>query len=224
MFLQKPSPFTLKAKSRIVEILLLRKNEATIISNNFPNIWRHIHIKSYRNLIGLKKLALKALRQYYNSNFFHSDNNEQNFGLNLDVSGYFSFSERPRFANKIPNNERLNLIKPSNNNPISHKRKLKEIKQKYSFNIPLMKIKQNKTKRSSNSKFKIIPTKNESIISSNISSFNNTDSAVKRLTNITPKDFDENKSKNNIKNLNNDLKYTKKKTFEKSAFTVEAKK
>jgi hypothetical protein len=140
MFLQKPSPFTLKAKSRIVEILLLRKNEATIISNNFPNIWRYIHTKSYNNLISLKKLAFKTLKQYYNSHFFHKNNNEQNFGLGLDTSGHcISFKERSSFSIKIPNNERLNLLKSSDNRHISHKKKIKENNtKKVTFNIPLL--------------------------------------------------------------------------------------
>ena len=38
MFLERPSPFTLKAKSRIVEILLLRRYDAMHLSENFPNI------------------------------------------------------------------------------------------------------------------------------------------------------------------------------------------
>ena len=221
MFLQKPSPFTLKAKSRIVEILLLRKNEATIISNNFPNIWRYIHTKSYNNLISLKKLAFKTLKQYYNSHFFHKDNNEHNFGLGLDNSGNcFSIMERPSFSIKIPNNERLNLIMPSDNRHISHKKKIKENNTKNgNFSISLLKVKEDKRKASSKSLFKKNATKIESIISSNLSSFNITDSAIKPLTNIISKNFDENKSNNNINNLNNDLKYIQKKTFEKSTFT-----
>ena len=58
IFLDKPSPFTLKAKTRIVEVFLLRKQEALIISNNFPNIWRKIHNKAYHNYYSLKKLTI----------------------------------------------------------------------------------------------------------------------------------------------------------------------
>ena len=38
IFKDKPSPFTLKTQTRIVELFLLRKHEALIISDNFPNI------------------------------------------------------------------------------------------------------------------------------------------------------------------------------------------
>ena len=217
MFLQKPSPFTLKAKSRIVEILLLRKNEATIISNNFPNIWRHIHNKSYHNLISLKKLAFKTLNQYYNSHFFHRDNNEHNFGLNLDNSVLgFSFLEKSNLANQI-SNKKLNLIKVPKIGQISHKKQIKEINStKISFNNKLLKGKEDKRKSSSKSLFNKNASKNETILSSNLSSFNITESIVKPLTSFIAKDIDGIKNMDNINNVNNDLKYTKKKTFEKS--------
>ena len=220
MFLQKPSPFTLKAKSRIVEILLLRKNEATIISNNFPNIWRHLHNKSYHNLISLKKLTFKTLKQYYNSHFFQKDKKEHNFGLGLDSSGHgLTFVEKPSFVIKIPNIERLSFIKPLDNSHMSHRKQLKETKtKKVTFTIPLLKEKGNKRKPSSNSLFKKMASKNESTISSNLSTVNITDSIIKPLANTISKDFDEIKNNNDINNLNNNLKYTEKKAFEKSTF------
>ena len=54
MLMEKPSPFTLKAKSRIVVLLLLRKHDVMIISKNFPNIWKRIQSKSYHNLVSIK--------------------------------------------------------------------------------------------------------------------------------------------------------------------------
>ena len=61
MFLQKPSPFTLKVKSRIAEILLLRKNDAIIISKAFPNIWKRIYNKSYHNMVSIKEATFKKI-------------------------------------------------------------------------------------------------------------------------------------------------------------------
>ena len=61
IFLNQPSPFTVKAKSRKAELFLLRKSDAIRISNNFPNIWKRIHYKSYHNLVSIKKLTIKAL-------------------------------------------------------------------------------------------------------------------------------------------------------------------
>jgi hypothetical protein len=88
----------------------------------------------------------------------------------------------------------------------------------------LLKVKEDKRKSSSKSLFKKNDTKNESLISSTLSSFHFTDSLIKPLTNIISKDFDEIKNNNNINNLNNDLKYTQKKIFEKSSYREESKK
>ena len=79
MFLQRPSPFTLRAKSRIAEILLLRKHDAIIMSKTFPNIWRRIYSKSYHNLVSIKKLTIKTLKRFYNTHFF----NKQSQIINL---------------------------------------------------------------------------------------------------------------------------------------------
>ena len=215
MFLQKPSPFTLKVKSRITEILLLRKSEAIIISNNFPNIWRSIHNKSYHNLLSLKKLAFKTLNQYYNSHFYHRDSNEHNFGLNLENS--ISFLEKSSFINKIINNERLNLIKPTKNSNISHKEQIKDIKaKKIFFNNQLFKGKEGRRKESAKTITNKNGVKNESIISSNISIFNITDSIIKPSINFIPKDIDRIKNNINDNKISNHLKYSKKNTYEKS--------
>ena len=218
MFLQKPSPFTLKAKSRIVEILLLRKNEAINISNNFPNIWRNIHNKSYHNLISLKNLAFKTLNQYYNSHFYHRNSNEHNFGLNLDISGNgIPFLERPSFVNKIANNERLNLIKSTRNSKIINKNEIKEIKSiKDNFNNKLFKGKVERRKTSAKTLIFKSGIKNESIISSNLSSFNITDSIVRPQFNFIPKEIDGIKNNDNAHKINYNIKYLKKNTYERS--------
>ena len=85
MLIEKPSPFTLKAKSRIAELFLLRKHDATVLSNNFQNIWKRIHSKSYHNLVSIKKLTFKILKQYYNT-YFYKKNKENPILSNLDVT------------------------------------------------------------------------------------------------------------------------------------------
>ena len=54
MLLEQTSPFTLKTKTRIAELLLLRKHDALIMSRNFSNIWRRIQNKSYHNIVSIK--------------------------------------------------------------------------------------------------------------------------------------------------------------------------
>ena len=96
MFLKRPSPITLKAKSRIAELLLLKKNDAVSISNNYPNIWRNIHNKSYHNLVSIKKLTFKILKQYYNSHFYSNENND----LKFENSKTMTFKKGPSVINK----------------------------------------------------------------------------------------------------------------------------
>ena len=85
MFLQKPSPFTLRVKSRIAEILLLRKHDAVIMSKSYPNIWRRIYTKSYHNLVSIKKLTIRTLKRYYNTHFYTKQTQIINLS-NPDVS------------------------------------------------------------------------------------------------------------------------------------------
>ena len=85
MFLEKPSPFTIKAKSRIAELLLLRKYDAMIISKTFPNIWRKIENKSYHNLVSFKKLTFQILKRYYMNNLYNK-NKETNITFNFDAT------------------------------------------------------------------------------------------------------------------------------------------
>ena len=95
LFLEKPSPFTLKVKSRIAELLFLRKNSAMFMSKNFQNIWRKIEIKSFHNLVAIKKLTFKTLKRYLNTHYYPRTEKETNTILNLDKNfiSNISFSE-----------------------------------------------------------------------------------------------------------------------------------
>ena len=86
MLLEKPSPFTLKVKTRKAELLLLRKHDTLIMSKNFPNIWKRIQNKSYHNLVSIKKLTIKTLKQYYDTHYYDKDNLEKNLFSNLDMT------------------------------------------------------------------------------------------------------------------------------------------
>jgi len=86
IFMDKPSPFTLKTTSRIGELLLLRKHDAQIISKNFPNIWRRIQNRSFHNLVSIKNLTFKILKQYYNTHLSNKNSKDKSVNLNLDVT------------------------------------------------------------------------------------------------------------------------------------------
>ena len=104
IFSEQPSPFTVKSKSRIAELLLLRKNDALKLSKNFPNIWRRIQDKSFHNLVSIKRLTFKIIKQYYITHFTSKNKNEKNFVLDLDAtknSGIFSSDIKQSFILKI---------------------------------------------------------------------------------------------------------------------------
>ena len=64
MFLTKPSPLSLRVKSKKVELLLLRKAEALDISQRYPNIWMKFLKKSYFNLLSIKNIAINKIKHY----------------------------------------------------------------------------------------------------------------------------------------------------------------
>ena len=119
MFLGKPSPFTLKTKTRIAELFLLREHDMLIISQNFPNIWKRIHNKSYHNLVSLKRLTFKILKKYYDVNFYSKNNADNNVLTNLNITKNLSMSicdNRPSFLNNLKNFNRSQSINSVNRN------------------------------------------------------------------------------------------------------------
>jgi hypothetical protein len=161
MFQEKPSPFTLRIRSRIVEVLLLRKQEAFSISNNFPNIWRKIHRTSYHNLVSLKKVTYKNLQQYYNSHFYNKNKKQHNLDLNLDASTSFISMIDNQFHSKLRETYSKNSI----------------VKSKDSF---LLSPKKKPSTHLSNDVIKI---KHDSSFGSNISSFAGIRKSNSKVTN-----------------------------------------
>ena len=100
LMLEKPCPFTLKAKSRIAELFLLRKHDVIILSKNFQNIWRRMQAKSFHNLASIKKLTIKILKRYYDTHFYNKNKREAiAFGLDSTKN---SFSDNvPSFISRF---------------------------------------------------------------------------------------------------------------------------
>lgn len=55
MFLNEKSPLSLKVRSKVSELLVLRKMEAIEIYSIYPNIWDRINKKSIFNMEQIKK-------------------------------------------------------------------------------------------------------------------------------------------------------------------------
>ena len=71
MFLCKPSPLSLRVKSKIAELFLLRRIDASDISFRYPNIWSKFFKKSYKNMLSIKALTIKKIKYYWKNIGIH---------------------------------------------------------------------------------------------------------------------------------------------------------
>ena len=62
--LNKLAPLSLKVKSKIADIFILTRKQVIDISKSFPNIWKRITIKSYRNTISIKSMTIITLQKF----------------------------------------------------------------------------------------------------------------------------------------------------------------
>ena len=65
MFLSKPSPLSLRVKSKKAELFLLRKYDASDISIRYPNIWAKFFKKSYVNMLSIKALTIHKIKYFW---------------------------------------------------------------------------------------------------------------------------------------------------------------
>ena len=65
MFLSKPSPLSLRVKSKNAELLLLRKNEVKDITKRYPNIWTKFFKNSYKNMLSIKSITIHKIKHYW---------------------------------------------------------------------------------------------------------------------------------------------------------------
>ena len=89
MFLERPSPLTLKVKSKIAEIFALKKKDAMNIYKTHHNIMKRIQIKSYKNLVSIKKKTIKTLKKFCDMNKFKNIN-----GANMQDMSWFNEKSR----------------------------------------------------------------------------------------------------------------------------------
>jgi len=89
MFLERPAPLTLKVKSKIAEIFALKKKDAMTIHKTHYNIMKRIQIKSYKNLVSIKKKTIKTLKKFCDINKFKNIN-----GTNMQDMSWFNEKSR----------------------------------------------------------------------------------------------------------------------------------
>ena len=68
MFMRRPSPLSLKVKSKFVELYLLPKKDVFSIAKNYNNIWSKIHKKDFHNMLSIKHQTFNILNKYIEIN------------------------------------------------------------------------------------------------------------------------------------------------------------
>ena len=68
MLLNKPSPLSLRVKSKKVDLFLLRKKDTLNIKKDYPNIWNRISERSMHNMKSIKNLTKRVINGYCKMN------------------------------------------------------------------------------------------------------------------------------------------------------------
>ena len=143
MFLRRPSPLSLKVRSKFAELLLLPKKDVFAISKSFSNIWRKIHNKDFHNMVSIKHKTFKILNKYIEMNGFSTVEP-------VDISRYYGLDETRRF--KFSEN---NLIFKQSLYPSVQNRKIMELVDP---NMEIKEINGESRKNSANSSQKSFQT------------------------------------------------------------------
>ena len=211
MFLDKPAPLTLKVKSKIAQIFILRKKDAMNINNIHHNIMNRIRQKSFKNLISIKNKTIQILKKYT------SDNLSKLKRTQIQNTSWFNEKSRNNALQDITNflNNSINLIEKVDlfpscklNSFMNSPMNMTRVKSLHPEHIKLRTPKINNNKISS---LKGMRTLNATI--SSHTKFNKKFAGI-RTTNQT--EFSSISSKNNLLSQNYEPKINKNKINNKS--------
>ena len=122
MFLNKPSSFTLRVKSPKAELLMLKKIDAIEISSNYPNIWKRVNKKSFKNLVHLKELISREINKFCGKNGI-----KYNRSYKLEEIKHFkSLPNNKKMESKDKNNQKKDLRKRFKSYQINHQKLIQE--------------------------------------------------------------------------------------------------
>ena len=151
MILSKPSPLSLRVKTKKAELLLLRKNNVNEISSRYPNIWAKYFKKAYINMLSIKSIALHKIKHYWinlgkelfkavptkkeKSDFMNDIKEEsekkekENVGIIININDCDSDKDN----NNINENNGTNII--NNNNLLSKSNRMSRLSIRSSKNV-----------------------------------------------------------------------------------------
>ena len=109
MLLGKPSPLTLRLKSKKGELFLLRKFDVFALCKKYPNIMKRKYKKDYSNMIEIKNKTLSVLKRYCESNGIIIPKIKP--VKTSTISNFYNIKEE---KNNINNNNNINNINIEN--------------------------------------------------------------------------------------------------------------
>ena len=125
MFLNEPCPLVVKVRTKIAELLILRKMEAVEIYSIYPNIWKRINKKSLFNMekiyLIIKKIIIDLSNKYnikmdkkYNKTKIKKKNNKKTKKINNKIKT--NISQKNEHKIKINELNDKSKIQRCNNN------------------------------------------------------------------------------------------------------------
>ena len=113
MFMRRPSPLSLKVKSKFAELYFLPKKDAFSIAKNYNNIWSKIHKKEFHNMLSIKHKTFNILNKYIEMNGIGRINPH-------DISRYIYAWEDPNKTNTLNDKSYSFFSKQIQNNVVKN--------------------------------------------------------------------------------------------------------
>ena len=114
MFMRRPSPLSLKVKTKFAELYLIPKKDIFEIAKNNKNIWNKIHKKDFHNMLSIKHQTFKILNKYIEVNGIGKINPAD---ISTFLYGWEGKSKKEKKEDrKINNKTKPNFIENNNNN------------------------------------------------------------------------------------------------------------
>jgi hypothetical protein len=122
----RPSPLSLKVRSKFAELFLLKREEAINISKSYSNIWKKLYVKEFHNLRTIKEHTFKVLRKYIEINqLLINLNMDETINNNMDITMNDLNALKKTILNiKKRESIKYSLIRPNDKNkPINYRNK-----------------------------------------------------------------------------------------------------
>ena len=232
MTLNRPCPLSIEVNSKIVELFLLKKEQALNLSKSYPNIWRKIYAKEFHNLRTIKKKTFSVLKKYVGMNELllrknidelKTSNLVSSFDINILDKRRSNNSNQSNSSDMLPKNNTINYEYDKNDKKLNLVKIKSKIKKKFGV------------KRNSTYDEKIIKNipNNSNIIKSSPNKVNIKKSLFSSLSTKNNLSGNRNNSNNSLssikkkigdKILNNEYKTRKEKLKNLKLFLIECKK